>query len=87
MPIEAVEVDGPGFGPPFVPTSAYEANWVRSWAVEFCQDNGLPAIQFTHATAHQFEQTFTVTAEGAMSTTMDLSPELEKAELARIHGR
>lgn len=84
--MKITEVDGPGFNPPFVATSAYEANWIRSWAVEMCQDNNLEAVSFDHVTVHQFKKRFTVTAEGIMSTDMDLSLQREREETKRTHG-
>jgi len=72
----------------FVPTTAYEYNWVRSYGQAFCLDNGIPQVEFTYTFAHQWDMEVTVTAEGFMRVEGDinLSPEQERVEVKRIHG-
>lgn len=79
------EIPGPP-APPFTPTSLWEANYCRSYGVEMCADNDLDEVEFTYATQHQFEQRFTVNAEGFMSTTMSLEAVRDVAESKAIHG-
>lgn len=80
-----MEIDPPEEAPPFTPTSAWEANWFRAYGVQMCQDNGVDEVSFTAVSANQFRHTFTVSAEGQMTTSMDLSPALEHVEVRRIH--
>lgn len=80
-----LEIDPPIPAFTFVPTSVYEAQWVRSWGVGFCRDNDLPAIVTNYPTTHQFTCHFRITAEGAMITDMDLSLAREIEETRRTH--
>jgi hypothetical protein len=80
-----MQVDPPTPEWTFTPTSAYEAQWLRSWGQAFCIDNGIPFVEFDYETAHQWGQHFKITAEGFMETEMDLSPERERMEAERIH--
>jgi hypothetical protein len=70
----------------FVPTSAYEAQWIRSQGVSMCRDNGLDEVEFDFPTTHQFMRHFRITAEGEMETDMDLSLKRETEETRRTHG-
>lgn len=80
-----MEIDPPSDDLTFTPTSAWEANYLRAYGVEMCQDNGVEEVSFTAITSHQFKRHFTVTAEGEMTTDMDLGPAVEYAEVRRIH--
>lgn len=81
----SLEIDPPTPEWTFVPTSAYEAQWLRSWGQAFCQDNGLDEVEFTFSTSHQWGRRFRISAEGFMETDMDLSPEREAQEVRKIH--
>lgn len=80
-----MEIDPPDTALTFTPTSAWEANYFRAYGVQMCQDNAVDEVSFTAVTSHQFGQTFTVTAEGQMTTSMELSPAIEYVEVRRIH--
>jgi hypothetical protein len=80
-----MEIDPPDEQLTFTPTSAWEANYLRAYGVQMCQDNGVDEVSFTAITSQQFKQTFTVTSEGRMTTSMDLDPRLEFTEVRRIH--
>lgn len=69
----------------FVPTSAYEAQWLRSFGVAFCHDNGLDEVEFDYDTTHQYTKHFIISAEGFMTTDMDTSLGLETEETRRMH--
>lgn len=78
-------IDPPDPGFTFVPSSPYEAQWVRAWGTAFCQDNGLDFVTFDYVTAHQYTKHFRITAEGFMETDMDISPLREIEETRRMH--
>jgi hypothetical protein len=80
-----MQIDPPIPAFTFVPTSAYEAQWIRSWGVAMCRDNGLDEVEFDLATTHQFKRHFRISAEGFMQTDMDLSPEREVEDVRRTH--
>jgi hypothetical protein len=81
-----LEVDAPHPEWTFVPTSAYEAQWLRSWGQAFCLDNGIDEVEFDYETTHQWGKHFRITAAGFMETDMDLSIETERMEVQRIHA-
>jgi hypothetical protein len=81
-----MEIDPPTPEWTFVPTSIYEAQWLRSWGQAFCIDNDLDEVEFDYSTAHQWEKHFKITAHGFMQTDMDLSLEQERVEVQRIHA-
>lgn len=72
----------------FVPTTAYELHWVRSYGQAFCLDNGLDEVDFVYSFSHQWEKHVTVTAQGfvAVNEGLDASPEQERSEVERIHN-
>lgn len=80
-----MQIDPPIATFTFVPTSAYEAQWIRSQGIAMCRDNGLDEVEFDFVTTHQYAKHFRVTAEGLMETDMDLSPERETEETRRTH--
>jgi hypothetical protein len=80
-----MQIDPPVPAYTFVPTSAYEAQWIRAQGVAMCRDNGLPEVEFDFITTHQYEKHFRITAEGLMQTNMDLSLERETEETRRTH--
>jgi hypothetical protein len=80
-----VKIDAPTPEFSFVPTSPYEAQWIRSFGVAFCQDNALESVEFDYDTTHQFMKHFRITAEGFMETDMDISTQREIEETRRMH--
>ena len=68
-----MKVDGPG-DPGVALTSAAMVNYARSYGVEVCQDNGVDEVEFEFAW-----ESFRVTAEGFLETTMDHSTDVEEA--------
>lgn len=81
-----MKIDPPDADFTFVPSSVYEAQWIRSYGVAFCQDNGLDSVEFDFDTTHQYSRHFRITAEGFMETDMDLSLNREIEETRRLHG-
>lgn len=70
----------------FVPTTAYEVHWVRSYGQAFCLDNGLDEVEFDYSFTHQWEKHVTVTKEGYVTVgDLDTSPEQERQEVGKIH--
>jgi hypothetical protein len=80
-----MQIDAPTPAFTFVPSSVYEAQWVRAYGVEMCRDNGLDEVEFDYVTTHQYARHFRITAEGFMETTMDLSLDRETDEVGRAH--
>lgn len=68
--------------PPVLLTSRAEANYVRAYGVEVCQDNGLDEVTFTYSAARHWDAKFTVTSEGFMTVEgLDLSGTEEQREV------
>jgi hypothetical protein len=80
-----MQIDPPVPAFTFVPTSVYEAQWIRAQGIALCRDNGLDEVEFDFATTHQFMKHFRITAEGFMESDMDLSLERETEETRRTH--
>lgn len=81
-----MNIDPPVADYDFTPTSAWEANWLRSYGVEMCLDNVLDFVEFDYSMTHQYKQHFKIYATGVMETTADLSAAVEQEETRRLHA-
>ncbi len=73
------EIDAPE--PPHATlTTVGELNYLRSYGVQMCQDNGLDEVEFDYAPRGIFKTRFVVSSEGFMKTSVQPGDEIEQSK-------